>query len=82
MQRITELFIKMRLSRTTKVSRPILEVMVITQEVDTTVEADIMVEEDTITKVYTKTIVQEGEVGYVIKIIISVQIALRKIELI
>ena len=67
----------------TKDSRTILEVMVINQEVDTTIEAYIMVKEDIITKVDTKTILQEyQDVGYVIKITISVQNVDIKIELI
>ena len=83
MQRIAKFFIKLKLSQMTKVSRPILEVMAITQEEVIMVEVDTMVEEDTITKVDIKTILQEGQdVGYVTKRIISVQIALTKIELI
>ena len=83
MQRIIELSIKPKSSRTTKHSRPISEVTVIIQEVDITVEANIMVEEDTITKVNTKTILKEGQdVGYVIKITISMQISHIKIEFI
>ena len=67
----------------TKDSRPILEVTTIIQEADITVEANIMGEEDIITKVDTKTIMQEDQdVGYVIKITISVKIAHIKIELI
>ena len=67
----------------TKDSRPILEVMVIIEEVDTTVKAYIMVEEDIITRVDSKTILQEDQDdGYVIKITISVSIAPIKIELI
>ena len=47
------------------------------------VEADIMVEDDIITKVDTKTILQEDQdVGYVIKITISVHNVHIKIELI
>ena len=67
MQRLTELSIKSKLSGITKDNRPILEVTTITQE------ADIMVEEDIIIKVDTKIILQEDDdVGYVIKITISV----------
>ena len=45
------------------------------------VEADIMVEEVTITKVDTKTILPESQdVGYVIRITMSVQIANIKIK--
>ena len=57
--------------------------MDIAQEADITVKEDIMVEEDIITKVNTKTILQEGQdARYVIKITISVHISLTKIELI
>ena len=56
--------------------------MAITQEEVRMVKADTMVEEDTITKVDIKTILQEGEDdGYVTKRTISVHIALTKIEL-
>ena len=82
MQRITKLFIKLKSSRTTKVSRPILEIMAITQEEVITIEEDTMVKEDTTTKVDIKTIIQEGQdVGYATKKIILVQIVLIKIEL-
>ena len=83
MKRITGLFIKLKSSRTTKISRLILEVMAITQKEVITVKKDTMVEEDTTTKVDINTIlVQEGQdVGYVTKKIIPVQIVLTKIEL-
>ena len=67
----------------TKDSQPILEITALIQEVDITVEEDIMGEEDIITKVNTKTILQEyQDVGYLIKITISVQSSHTKIELI
>ena len=82
MRRIIELSIKPKSSQTTKDSRPISKLTVIIQEADTTIEADIMVEEDIITKVDTKTIMQEDQdVGYDIKITISVQNAHTKIGL-
>ena len=66
----------------TKINQLILEIMAITQEEVITVEVDTMDEEDTITKVDIKTILQEGQdVGYVTKKIISMQIVLTKIEL-
>ena len=68
MQKITELCIKLRSSRTTKIRRLILEAMAITQDEIITVEEDTMVEEDTTTKVDIRAILQEGQdVGYVKK---------------
>ena len=64
-------------------NRPISEITAIIQEAHITVEVDIMVKEDIITKVDTKTILQEDQdAGYGIKITISVQNAHIKIELI
>ena len=57
----------------TKISRLILEAMVITQEEVIMVKEDTMVEVDTTAKVDIRTILQEGkDVGYVTKKIISV----------
>ena len=83
MRRITQLSTKQKSSQTTKDSVPISKVTTIIREVDIMVEADIIVEEAIITKVDTKTILQEDQdVGYVIKITISVHIVHKKIELI
>ena len=67
----------------TKDIQPISEITDIIQEADITIEEDIMVKEDIITKVDTKKIMQEDQdVGYVIKITITVQNSHIKIELI
>ena len=82
MRRITKLSTKKRSSQTTKDSRPISQVTTIIQEMDITIEVDIMVEEAIITKVDTKIILQEDQdVGYAIKITILVHNAHTKIGL-